>query len=561
LAEAVLSLAAAGTQRWNYIETDAATAQPLPYLRSHMRRPRLELVLEKRGRGTAQFDFPQIGERHAVDGNPKRFVYANYVARFRNPDFAFDALVDAPNNELGKRWRNWYWGNPPACDPGSFVWLHDPRSLRAGSDPHDAGRRDLAVASWDTRPLPLLGAYDSRDPLIVDFHARLARTCGLDALMFGWYGQKAVELDQCAPRNQSVNGPALDELYGSIEARGCDLKVATKMNLLRHANNAWANPPPGCEFDSEHTLELKREGIRDDLIWLAESYYWERATLKRDGKMVIGVFDPERSFSVSDGPPTQMSEADWLWIKEGVESATGHGIQLLFDQAPLLSTSLETVGDWFAGIADGSAVWRLAPCEVCRFIDFEAFQNGVANTIEPIDIQDHFRTTIIGRPYRWWRMDDARRLGIAIVYPGYDDSGVSGWSNPNGTCAGGGTRCTRVVSGAAACAPAPETCYLELAFEEAERSGMDWIQIPTWNDWNEMTVLEPRYCADYVQAVVANLSSVAHPADEDRAWVLGRLLRAQAGIASFKRRSSFQPAAIDAIVHTFLRMNGGTPYD
>ena len=53
----------------------------------------------------------------------------------------------------------------------------------------------------------------------------------------------------------------------SIDAQGSDLKVATKLNLLRHANNAWANPPAGCDFVSEHTLELKREGIRDDLIW------------------------------------------------------------------------------------------------------------------------------------------------------------------------------------------------------------------------------------------------------------------------------------------------------
>ena len=543
---------------WRYLETQSL--EPLPHLDPDMRRARLELRIEKRGFGVVQVDFPQLGDAHSVDGNDKRFVYANYVARFRNPDFAPDPVVDAPTNELGKRWRNWYWGNPPACDPGTFTFEHDPRNLRPGNAPHEAGRRDLAISAWDLRPLPLLGAYDSRDPLIVDFHARLAHAAGLDALMFGWYGQKAVELDQCAPRNVSVNGPALEELYRAIEAQGSDLKVATKMNLLRHANNAWANPPAGCDFESEDTLLLKREGIRDDLVWLVETYFTHRATLKRENRMVIGVFDPERTFSVSNGPATQLSQDDWLWIKDGVESTSGRAIELIFDQAPLLSTSLTTAAEWFADIATGSALWRLAPCEVCQFIDFDAFEAGVANTIDPEDLRTHFRDQVLGRPYRWWRMDDTRRLGVAVVYPGYDDSGVSGWGNPNGTCTGGGTRCTRVVSPTGICQELGERCFLDIGFQEAELSGMSWIQIPTWNDWNEMTVLEPRYSATYVDAALRNLSQAPADSAHDREWVLGRLLAAQAGIAAFKRTIP-DPGALDAIVRGILLALGGTPYD
>ncbi len=546
--------------QWHYVETDPLLAVPLPHLTKAMRRPRLELRIDKLGSGSARLDYPQLGQQHSVDGNPKRFVYANYVARYRNPDFSPDPIVDAPTNELGKRWRNWYWGNPPACEPGSFVYEHDPRLLRGGNDPRDAGRRDLAISNWDEGPLPLLGAYDSRDPLIVDFHARLADACGLDALMFGWYGQKAVELDECAPRNQSVNGPALTELYAAIEAQGSDLKVATKMNLLRHASNPWANPPAGCVFTSEDTLELKREGIRNDLIWLVDTYFSHRATLKRENRMVIGVFDPERTFSVSDGPPTRLNEADWLWIKEGVEASTGKGILLVFDQAPPLTTPLPEAGLWFDGIATGSGLWRLAPCEVTQFLDFEAFQAGTPNMITLDEVRMHFRDQVLGRPYRWWRMDDAKRMGIAVVYPGYDDTGVSGWGNPNGMCTGGGTRCTRVVSARYLCGAAGERCYLELAFEEADRSGMNWVQIPTWNDWNEMTVLEPRYSARYVDAVLANVMHVPVDGDEDREWVLGRVLAAQAGIAAY-RRGAADPREVEAVVRGFLLALGGTPYE
>jgi len=543
---------------WHYVET--LSLEPLPHLELDMRRPRLELRIEKRGSGRVRIDFPQLGDAQSVDGNDKRFVYTNYVARFRNPDFAPDPVVDAPTNELGKRWRNWYWGQPPACEPGTFPYEHDPRFLRPGADPHEAGRRDLAVSAWDVRPLPLLGAYDSRDPRIIDFHSRLAHAAGLDALMFGWYGQKAVELDQCAPRNESVNGPALEELYRAVEAQGSDLKVATKMNLLRHANNAWANPPVGCDFQSEDTLLLKREGIADDLVWLVDTYFTHRATLKRENRMVIGVFDPERTFSVSDGPATRLSEADWLWIKDGVEGSTGREIELVFDQAPPLSTPLAEAAEWFDDVAAGSALWRLAPCELCQFVDFDAFEAGVSTTVEPADVRAHFRDQLLGRPYRWWRMADDRRLGVAMVYPGYDDSGVSGWANPNGTCTGSGTRCTRVVSPTEICQGLGESCLLELGFEEAELSGMSWIQIPTWNDWNEMTVLEPRYSATYVAWALRKLSQAPPSTADDRDWVLGRLLAAQAGIAAFKRMPHL-PGSLDAIVRGFLLAHDGTPYD
>ena len=48
--------------------------------------------------------------------------------------------------------------------------------------------------------------------------------------------------------------------------------------------------------------------------------------------------------------------------------------------------------------------------------------------------------------------------------------------------------------------------------------------------------------------------------DDDREWVLGRLVAAQAGIAEFKRTLA-DPGVLDAIVRSFLLSVDGTPYD
>jgi len=101
------------------------------------------------------------------------------------------------------------------------------------------------------------------------------------------------------------------------------------------------------------------------------------------------------------------------------------------------------------------------------------------------------------------------------------------------------------------------TCFLELALDEAVRSGMDWLQVPTWNDWNELTMIEPSYSAVYVEHV---LSGATTPGDHDRDWVLGRLLETQRGLARFKG-TALDPLEIDAIVESFLLANAGTLYD
>lgn len=561
LAEESLSLAGAPRGRWLWLETDPSTARPVPPRTRDDAFANLVVLLAKQGSRRVRFDYVQVGEQHAVDGNPAKLAFTNYLGRFRNPAFAPDPGIDDPANDLDHRWRSWFWNAPPACDPGYFPYVHDPTAARGGADPRDAGRRDLAVSAWDGKHLPLVGAYDSRDPVVVDFHLRLIEAAGFDAVMFGWYGQKAVELDECSPIRDSVNGPTLQAVYDAIEAARSDLKVATKLNLQRHLNDAFAGAAPGCDFPSEDTLVKKRDGIRDDLVWLVETYHDHRATLKRDGRMVVSIFDPGRDFAVASGAVVRFTEADWALVKAQVEAATGRGLELLLDTAPRLTTPLAEAGDWYDGVADGVATWMLVPCSLMLFDDFEDFLDGERNTVSELDVRAHFRRNVNGRPYRWWRADDARRLGIAIAYPGFDDTGVAGWGKPNGACPDEGARCTRIVPASGLedhdCPTGSTTCFLDVALDEARRSGLPWLQVPTWNDWNELTVLEPRFSQDYVEHV---LGLATGPGDHDRDWVLGRLLAVQRGLAAFKGEAH-DPAELDRIVEDFLRVHAGTPYD
>jgi len=562
LAEGRLRAADVVAGRWSYFETDTEEALAIP--------PRTERTLSTRvvvriGKDTprrVRVDYVQVGVAHSVDGNPKRFAYANYMARFRNPGFDPDPLVDAPSNGLGRQWKSWFWDRAPACDAPASFYMHDPTRLRSGSNPHDAGRRDLAVSAWAERPLPLLGAYDSRDPRVIELHVGLARAAGLDAFMLGWYGQKAVELDLCSPNLDSVNGPTLEQLYETIELLGSDLKVAVKLNLQRHLNDVFSSAPPGCPFPSENTYEKKRKGIRDDLIWLVRKYYSHRATLKRNGRMVVSVFDPERMFQDEHGIWTHFNAKDWGWIKDEVHRLSGHELELLFDNAPRLQDPVEVAGAWYEGVADGLASWRLVPCRLSLFADFEDFLAGNERFVTQEAVRVQFREQINGRPYRWWRQGDGTRLGIAIAYPGFDDTGVAGWGGLNGSCPGNGPRCARVVPASGLqwhvdCELDSSTCFLELALDEAVRSGMDWLQVPTWNDWNELTMIEPFYSAVYVDHV---LSGAPTPGDHDREWVLGRLLETQRGLARFKA-TVLDPGEIDDIVEAFLLANAGTLYD
>jgi hypothetical protein len=85
-------------------------------------------------------------------------------------------------------------------------------------------------------------------------------------------------------------------------------------------------------------------------------------------------------------------------------------------------------------------------------------------------------------------------------------------------------------------------------WQAATQGVRDWIVLATFNDWNEWTQVEPRFHAQYVQAVVAGVE----PSSTARSAVFERLWSLQARAAAWKQEL-LQPEAIDLRTRTYLR--------
>lgn len=69
-------------------------------------------------------------------------------------------------------------------------------------------------------------------------------------------------------------------------------------------------------------------------------------------------------------------------------------------------------------------------------------------------------------------------VGIGIAYPGFDDSGVYSWTDDPARK----RRIDRLQGGVE---------VMDLTWDAADRGDVAWVQIATFNDWNEGTEIEP----------------------------------------------------------------------
>ena len=76
-------------------------------------------------------------------------------------------------------------------------------------------------------------------------------------------------------------------------------------------------------------------------------------------------------------------------------------------------------------------------------------------------------------------------LAIAMVYPGFDDAKILNWG-------GGQHRKINIDRGV----------FYRGSWEAAISSGLDWVLIATFNDWNEGTNIEPDYSKGYALAEI-----------------------------------------------------------
>lgn len=504
LARARLRESAPRAGDWRYLETEPSALVGLDE-----RALRLELV--NLGGGAVAVDFVQLGRAGTVDGHPRRRVGANYVGRYRSPRFG--GCTTEPSSS-GERWRNWSWTAPPACDPDFLELAHDPDGGPAVERP--GGRRDLAIGtSRSSHELPLIGAYDSRDPAVLELHLELAAAAGIDHLIYDHQGL-ALGLQTRAQGREAINLDTFDALVEVAEVSPTDVKLALMVEPKVHLLG-WVQGQP--------TFEARLLGFAEDLVALALQMRGKRCALRHDGRLVVFVF---RSGLCQPGGACLDTEA-WAFVRDHVLARTGEELLLVADAPTEVGSVLE-----------GLTRWQLVRSELLRYRRFEDLRLGVPSLPAPelASLRDHARALAQG--VEVWRAESpAERIAIHTVWPGFDDSGVAGWGQPNLTGEDGESLCVRVASDF-------EGAFYATTVDAALEQGAEWIQVATFNDWNEGTQIEPAWHPE-LHALLPRDATGSAAAD----YAFARLRATRQWVEAFKGRpSGGRPLA--AIVADYL---------
>lgn len=495
---------------WCYVETTPLGAGSIPAGTT-------ELLLEFTSsiESSVRIDEVSLGQQDALDGNPERMVGLNYVGRYRSPLYPLGAgdLVDSGHN-----WRNWHWVAPPGPDPSFTGFRHDPDCSTSPMCFRSNGRRDTAVGTeFGEDDLPLIGAYDSRDSDVLRYHVELAEALGVDFLIYEYLGHNLAVQNELAG-SEAINEETFESILELLEDPQYSLKTAVMYEPKVHMQGWVAGEP---------TLFDKKNGIAEDLTHLVDYYEDARGLLRRDGMLVVFLFR-DRS---CNGSGTQCLDADdWEDILDWVEYDTGERVFLIADAMP-------EPGAPFGGMSR----WDLVSRELLRYRTFADAAAGTptlpapsASALEQHCAQRHD----LGR--NWELGDPWRRLHVPIVWPGFDDTGVAGWGLNNLTGEDGlplGVRVADPLAGA----------FYRTTVTSALDSGARWVQIATWNDWNEGTRIEPAWDPSFG---VTQFSSLVLDSRVQRR-VFGRALETQAWIAGFKG-STAEPAKLPRIALRYL---------
>ncbi len=493
---------------WRYLQTE-----PLSALSAN--HSRVELRLNAALPGAVDVDFVQLGERYAVDGNPQRRVGANYVGRYRSPSFPGTTTLPSSAQD---RWRNWRWVAPNACN-GTFTGFHhNPDCATSAACFRENGRRDLAVSTLrGIDNLPLVGAYDSRDPDVVRYHVELAQAAGIDHFIYDWLGHKLALQNQVQGR-EPLNEEAFEVLRDVAEEQGRDFKVAVMYEPKVHFFGWVAGEP---------SYQQKLDGIVSDLVWLVEEQRERRSALRRDGRLVVFIF---RDTVCSPDGSQCLDAAGWSTIAQAVTASTGEELFLIGDLAPGPGSPMS-----------GVSRWRLVDLDMLEYRTYQDAEDARPTLpAPPLASLEQLAAEVHAVGADWVAQEDSQRVSVAVVWPGFDDTGVGGWGAPNFTGEDGAALCVRVAHDF-------RGAFYPTVVASALDTGVDWIHIANWNDWNEDTGLEPAWLEGYFGGPFgASVSPY-----KVRRHIYGRLLETQSWIADFKG-ITLSPRQIPRVARNYL---------
>lgn len=372
----------------------------------------LTLSISNSLHGNVVVDFVQAGVEGSVNGNPERFTIGEFHQWYGNESIG---------------WYNWEYfgiGTP---------YAHDPDTIKAN------GQRDIASSHY-----PLIGAYDSGDPDVIQWQVDLSKAMLIDCLFVNWYGDPAVN-NYADPARFTAYKNAFNTLITKAEEKG--LKACMFYEPKIHFDKQTVIYEPENNSRGERI-----QGVINDIKSICATWGDRKGYLHYNGKPVVAVY----GLTVYG-----LTAPEWQEIYDGVTQE--HPVHLIGNLVRG-GEDLETYYPVFGGMCH----WRTRP-------EFLGNHRGIDWNPLPQTISDYSKY-MNRKAGSWAGEDPMNRHAISIIWPGFDDRGVYGWSDD------------------------PEELYFTpgrngdfylKTQEGASLAGANWVMIATMNDWNEGTSIEP----------------------------------------------------------------------
>ena len=317
----------------------------------------------------------------------------------------------------------------PAQSDGQWRgWDHSRE--QAAHDPttrRDDGRLDIPSVFY-----PAIGPYDMTDPHTAAYHCQLLKMAGVDGFMFdlGFYEQPG----------------DTEKLNWQVEA----------MRVYREAMRAYGLQAVVIYEDKFHWSYNKRAETRQAAVrnaradmdhWLE---FFRPLQYRIGDRPLMGLFSYQHDFGRKGMGRLKPNElADWMDSRPAGER-------------PVLIT--QWLPERYDGVHDGPMMWIL--------------QEHVKSSDSPLRKRADLDTLreLVPKKLDWMRQrlaSGAFQFAVPGAWPGFDDRGVWGWGN--------GPRYTPRLNGD----------VYRYTLRAALATDMPVVQLVTWNDWFEGSIIEP----------------------------------------------------------------------
>ncbi len=588
---------------WIYVET--MSNKKIPLTISNKVANKLVVTAETDIAGGLLVDYVQVGELFSVNGMEAKLAFMEYNSRKRAPQASdhvnitfdkawahwnFDGHLDCqclPSDTVGCDVHAAYGDDACPIDgvnscsfssntttvdtPDASMFHHHPGDELSFTFENDDGmggtdtltykRRDIASSrdpidadDPDEDPnmnIPLIGAYHAPDKDVLLYHAQLSQAMGADVMHIAFLGHNLKEAYQTT-KNPLSYFETFENFFEVVEDHALDLKLMPSYTTFVHYKSH--NNKPGATGsgwdghclaagDNANHCASRLDGMVYDIAELIKGYFDHRATLKINGKMLIGFFDQSVSSSAKafcGNCPTDLDPYIDDSMVAACEPCSGSGgwTQSNWDEAvSLIDTKL---------IADGAGhlvgKYSFQGNHIVDDLDytaddyFEKFTalyenrpfnrpqdgpghnldkyNGIQGLVNPsvemwhnsVDMNqiDEFLDYKAKLSQQWARGDDSNRYTMGVAYADFDN-----------TASGGSERTWHEITGKPStgdyfdtydyCAVVledefdlPESLYfLESAVTHLTVRDADWILIFALDQWDESERVEPAFHPDY----------------------------------------------------------------